>query len=135
MIFPILYAFRVAILAFHKALSDEPRDPVVVAAFSLAVYNGGNMSEALKIARMISRPHDAGFNELLEPCTLDYEELKEEVLLFDNSVSTALSDMTEEDYVSKAMSAFPKAPKSDLVIGHLSLYCIWMRPVLIFLQP
>ncbi|XP_063935807.1 uncharacterized protein LOC108228056 isoform X2 [Daucus carota subsp. sativus] len=112
----------VAILAFHKALSDEPRDPVVVAAFSLAVYNGGNMSEALKIARMISRPHDAGFNELLEPCTLDYEELKEEVLLFDNSVSTALSDMTEEDYVSKAMSAFPKAPKSDLVFISPQLY-------------
>ncbi|KAL1812630.1 hypothetical protein ACET3Z_022695 [Daucus carota] len=112
----------VAILAFHKALSDEPRDPVVVAAFSLAVYNGGNMSEALKIARTISRPHDAGFHELLEPCTLDYEELKEEVLLFDNSVSMALSDMTEEDYVSKAMSAFPKAPRSDLVFISPQLY-------------
>lgn len=119
-----MYAFRVAILAFHKALSDEPRDPSVVAAYSLAVYNGGDMSEALKIARMISRPHDADLNELLEPCTLDHEELKEEVLHFDESVMRALSDMTNEFHVINAMSDFPKAPKSDLVISQLThLYC------------
>lgn len=112
----------VAILAFHKALSDEPRDPAVVAAYSLAVYNGGDMSEALKIARIISRPHDADLNELLEPCTMDHEELKEEVLHFDMSVRRALSHMTDEFHVSEAMSAFPKAPKSDLVFIPLQLY-------------
>lgn len=112
----------VAILAFHKALSDEPRDPAVVAAYSLAVYNGGDMSEALKIARIISRPHDADLNELLEPCTLDHEELKEEVLHFDMSVMRALSHMTEEFHVKDAMSAFPEAPKSDLVFIPLQLY-------------
>jgi hypothetical protein len=30
----------------------------VVAAFSLAVHNGGNVLEAVKIARMIDKPHD-----------------------------------------------------------------------------
>ncbi|XP_074346058.1 uncharacterized protein LOC141684826 isoform X2 [Apium graveolens] len=112
----------VAILAFHKALSDEPREPAVVAAYSLTVYFGGDMSEALKIAREISRPHDADFNELLEPCTLDHEELKEEVLHFDMAVRRALSEMTDEYHVSKAMSGFPKAPKSDLVFISLQLY-------------
>ncbi|KAK1358992.1 hypothetical protein POM88_043466 [Heracleum sosnowskyi] len=52
---------------------DEPRDPVVVAAYSLAVYNGEDMA-----------------------------------------VRRALSHMTDEYHVAKAMSAFLKAPKSDL---------------------
>lgn len=108
---------------------------MVVAAYSLTVYNGGDMSEALKIARIISRPHDADLNELSEPCSLDHEELKEEVLHFDMAVRRALSEMTDEYHVSKAMSAFPKAPKSDLVISHLvPLYFLWMWAVLVFLQ-
>lgn len=108
----------------------------MVAAFSLAVYNGGDMSEALKIARSISRTHDADFNELLEPCTLDHEELKDEIMHLDTSIRTALSHMTDEYHVSKAMAAFPKAPKSDLVIGHLSpFYCVWMLLVHVLYFP
>ncbi|KAK2973998.1 hypothetical protein RJ640_026716, partial [Escallonia rubra] len=113
---------RVAILAFHKALSDEPRDPLVVAAFSLAVHNGGDICEALKIARMISKPHDISFHELRESQNLDSKALKNEVMHLAESVRSALCDMTDEYYVSQAMARYPKAPYSDLVFIPLVLY-------------
>lgn len=108
-------AFRLAILALHKALSDEPRNPFVVAAFGLAVHNGGDLLEALKIARSISRPPETSFYELLEPHIMDSKKLKEEVIDLDASVRNALSNMTDEYYVSRAMAMYPQAPKSDLV--------------------
>ncbi|KAK3001639.1 hypothetical protein RJ639_021268, partial [Escallonia herrerae] len=112
----------VAILAFHKALSDEPRDPLVVAAFSLAVHNGGDICEALKIARMISKPHDISFHELMESQNLDSKAQKDEVMHLAESVRNALCDMTDEYYVSQAMARYPKAPYSDLVFIPLVLY-------------
>ncbi|KAA8540633.1 hypothetical protein F0562_024448 [Nyssa sinensis] len=112
----------VGILAFHKALSDQPRDPLVVAAFGLAVYNGGDMLEALKIARRISKPHDSSFHELLEPQELTSDALTDEVKNLAASVLGALSNMTDEYFVSKAMSGYPKAPYSDLVFISLALY-------------
>lgn len=87
----------------------------MVAAFGLAVHNGGDMLEALNIARRISRPHDISFYELLEPHNLDSEALKDEVMHLDASVRSALSKMTDEFHVSRAMARYPKAPKSDLV--------------------
>ncbi|KAK2974204.1 hypothetical protein RJ640_021495 [Escallonia rubra] len=112
----------VAILAFHKALSDKPRDPLVVAAFSLAVHNGGDICEALKIARMISKPHDISFHELMESQNLGSKALKDEVMHLAESVRSALCDMTDEYYVSQAMAWYPKAPYSDLVFIPLVLY-------------
>ncbi|KAL9271841.1 Acyl carrier protein 1, chloroplastic-like protein [Drosera capensis] len=112
----------VAILALHKALADRPRDPLVVATFSLAVYNGGDLVEAVKIARSISQPHECSFHELLEPLGLDSTMLKEEVLDLEESVKAALSMMTDESVVSKAMAAYPHAPFSDLVFIPLGLY-------------
>ncbi|KAL3818524.1 hypothetical protein ACJIZ3_004429 [Penstemon smallii] len=106
----------VAILAFHKALSDQPRDPIVVAAFSLAVHNGGDLSEALSIARRISKQHDTSLHELLEPRDLDSEEIIDEVINLAASVRKAVTKkMTNEHFVSQAMAKYPKAPYSDLV--------------------
>ncbi|KAL2935555.1 Poly(A) polymerase I [Bienertia sinuspersici] len=75
----------VTILAFHKALSDHARDPSVIAAFALAVNNGGDITEALK------------------PRNLEQTVLREEVLSLAASVHHALSDMTDVNVVSKAM--------------------------------
>lgn len=112
----------IAILAFHKALSDQPRDPLVVAVFSLAVYNGGDMLEAVKIARRINKSHDESFCELLEPRDLDFEALKHEVMDLAESSKGALSKMTDEYFVSQAMAGYSRAPFSDLVFIPLALY-------------
>lgn len=111
----------VTILAFHKALSDQPRDPLVVAAFSLGVHNGGDLSEALSIAKRISAQHDGSFHEL-ESRDLDLAALKEEVVELATSVQRALTNMTDEYSVSRAMANYPKAPYSDLVFIPLALY-------------
>ncbi|KAI3766076.1 hypothetical protein L2E82_16125 [Cichorium intybus] len=112
----------VAILAFHMAFLDRPRDPFVVAVFSLAIHNGGDMEEALSIAKRISTPHAKIYHELSEPRDLDPKALKKEVLNLGVSVSRALSNMTDSYYVSQAMSSYPKAPYSDLVFVSLHLY-------------
>uniref|UniRef100_A0A0V0H9I6 Putative ovule protein n=1 Tax=Solanum chacoense TaxID=4108 RepID=A0A0V0H9I6_SOLCH len=46
---PCYSSLWIAILAFHKALVDRPRDPLVVAAFSIAVHCGGSLSDVLGI--------------------------------------------------------------------------------------
>ncbi|KAI4336377.1 hypothetical protein L6164_014911 [Bauhinia variegata] len=112
----------VGILAFHKALTDRPTDPSVVAAFSLAVHNAGDLSEAVKIARRINKPYDATFPELLEPLDRDEEALKDEILELAESVRGALLQMTDEYFVSQAMADYPQAPHSDLVFISLGLY-------------
>ncbi|GAA0183923.1 mRNA polyadenylation factor [Lithospermum erythrorhizon] len=112
----------VAILALHKALSDEPRDPLVVAAFSLSVYNGGDLSEALDISRKIDETHDRSFHELLEHQNLKRSTLKDKVLHLASSVLDAVSSMTDVYCVSRAMAAYPQAPHSDLVIIPLPLF-------------
>ncbi|KAI5404747.1 uncharacterized protein LOC127078510 [Lathyrus oleraceus] len=110
------------ILALHKALSDRPRDPLVVAAFSLAVHNGGNLLEAVKIAGMINKPHDMRFPELLDPSDMDAEALVTGVNDLAESVRGTLLQMTDEHFVSQAMADYPQAPRSDLVFIPLGLY-------------
>ena len=103
-------------LAFHKALVDLPRHPLVVAAFCLAVHNGGSLSEAVEIARRISQPHDNSFSELSEPQDLDSDEsLIDEIMGLAASVKSSLINMTDERFVSQAMSKYPQAPYSELV--------------------
>ncbi|XP_034215672.1 CCA-adding enzyme-like isoform X2 [Prunus dulcis] len=110
-----VYTSRVAILAFHKALSEQPRDPLVVAAFSLAIHNGGDMLEAVNIARRITKLHDVSFNELSETQDLNPRALKDEVVNLATSLKRALNHMTDEQIVSEAMAGYPQAPYSDLV--------------------
>ncbi|XP_023876310.1 uncharacterized protein LOC111988755 isoform X1 [Quercus suber] len=106
----------IAILAFHKALVDQPRDPLVIAAFSIAVHSGGSLFEAVEIARRISQPHDQSFDELLDPRDLDFNNaLIDHVFDLAASVKTVLCKMTDPCYVSQAMSKYPQAPCSDLV--------------------
>lgn len=112
----------IGILAFHKALVDHPRDPLVVAAFSITVHSGGSILEAIKIARRISQPHDMTFDELLEPGSIDSDDaLINEVMDLAVSVKTALCKMTDEHFVSRAMIEYPQAPHSDLVFISLAL--------------
>nr|GEZ59315.1 polynucleotide adenylyltransferase family protein [Tanacetum cinerariifolium] len=106
----------VAIFALHMAFLDRPRDPLVVAAFSLAVHNGGDMEEAIGIAKRISTPHATIYAELSDSQYLEPKALKKEVLELEVSVSKALSNMTDSYYVSQAMRTYPKAPKSDMAI-------------------
>lgn len=87
----------------------------MVAAFSLAVHNGGDLSEALSIARRINKQHDISFDELLEPKYMESDELLHEVRSLAASVRSALHHMTDEYFVSQAMAKYPKAPHSDLV--------------------
>ncbi|KAF4365130.1 hypothetical protein F8388_007534 [Cannabis sativa] len=112
----------VSILAFHKALSDQPRNPMVVAAFSLLIHNGGNITEALEIVRRITTPHDASFPELLEPVNLNSRALTSEVMDLAKGVKAALNEMTDEHAISHAMAGYSKAPFSDLVLIPLGLY-------------
>ncbi|KAK7358695.1 hypothetical protein VNO77_00633 [Canavalia gladiata] len=112
----------VAVLAFHKTLSDKPRESLVVAAFSLALHNGGNLSEAVDIARRINKPHDPRFPELLDPSGLDKEALEDEILDLAESVKGSLLQMTTRHLVSGAMADYPQAPYSDLVLIPLALY-------------
>lgn len=112
----------IAILAFHKALVDQPRDPLVVAAFSLVVSNGGSLPEAAEIARTMSQPHETRFHEILEPVSMRSKNaLMDEVVDLVASVKTVLRKMIDRDYVSQAMIKFPKAPRSDLVFIPVAL--------------
>ncbi|EXB81219.1 putative poly(A) polymerase [Morus notabilis] len=113
----------IAILAFHKALYDKPRDPLVIAAFSLAVSNGGSLPEAVEIVRTMSQPHVMTFHEILEPVTTTRSKnaLINEVVDLAASVKAMLRKMTDPDYVSQAMMKFRKAPCSDLVFIPLTL--------------
>ena len=52
----------------------------MVAAFSLAVHNGGDVSEAINIARSISTPCEMSFYELLRPQKMGFKVLKNEVM-------------------------------------------------------
>ncbi|CAN6585640.1 unnamed protein product [Malus baccata var. baccata] len=106
----------VAILAFHNALSEQPRDPLVVAALSLAIHNGGDMLEAVSIAKRVTKVHAVGFHELLESQNLNPRALRDEVKNLAASLTRALNNMTDEQIVSQAMAGYPQAPDSDLVL-------------------
>ncbi|XP_010929642.1 uncharacterized protein [Elaeis guineensis] len=113
----------VGLLAFHQALVRQPRDPLVVATFTLALHNGGDLAEAVEIARAINYPHDVSFPELLQPQRWEMDdELVKEVVDLASAVNAALSSMTDEYFVSKAMAKYPRAPCSDLVFIPLQVY-------------
>lgn len=112
----------VGILAFHKAVADKPRDPLVVAAYCLAVLHGGDVIKAIDISSSITKRHEISFPELLEQQKLDPVTFVEEVMDLAESVRHSLSDITDEYLVSKAMSAYPQAPFSDLVYIPMTLY-------------
>jgi hypothetical protein len=97
---------------------------LVVAAFSLAVHNGGDISEAVNIARKITAPHDSSFHELSEPQNLEFQALTDAVVDLAASVKGALCKMTDQHFVSQAMAGYPRAPYSDLVRLFIYLFCV-----------
>nr|XP_043612721.1 poly(A) polymerase I isoform X2 [Erigeron canadensis] len=106
----------VGILAFHEALVDQPRDPMVIAAFCIAIHSGGSLSEAVNIAREISQPYDTSFQEISEPkFSYSKDELMDEVIRLAASVKAALRRLSDENLVSHALIQYPQAPQSDLV--------------------
>lgn len=105
----------IAILAFHTALEDRPKDPWVVAAFSIAVRCGGSLSDALRIVKNTSQPHDTRFSELLDQNIESNEALLDEMMDLATHVEAALQNMTDEHFVSQALLKYPQAPKSDMV--------------------
>lgn len=110
----------VAILAFHNALVDQPRHPLVVAAFSIAVHSGGSLSEAVAVARKITLPYDSSFRELSEDLLGD-DELMDEVIDLADYVKASLHKMADERFVTQALMKYPQAPRSDLVFISLAL--------------
>lgn len=116
---------RVAILAFHKALADQPRDPLVVAAFSIAVHSGGSLMEAVKIARKIEQPHDAQFMEVSKLQSFNSNnKLVDEVIDLATSAIVALQKMTDEHCISQALIQYPQAPQSDMVLAFITILTI-----------
>lgn len=124
----------VAILAFHKALADQPRDPLVIAAFSIAVHSGESLMDAVKIARRIKQPHDAQFVEVSKLQSFkSNNELVDEVIDLAASATAALQKMTDEHCISQALIQYPKAPQSDMVFISSALTlkvrsifeCVW----------
>ena len=102
----------------------------MVAAFSFAVHNGGNLLEAINIARIINKLHDVRFPELLDPSVLDAEALEAEILDLAESVRGTLFQMTNEYFVSQAMADCPQAPHSDLVSIFFLDFCTYFRTML-----
>ncbi|XP_073226593.1 uncharacterized protein [Cicer arietinum] len=118
----------VGILALHKSLSDQPRNPLVIAAFSLAVHNGGNLLEAVDIARRINKPHDVRFPEIsADPFDLNKKALENEILDLAESVKASLLQMTSRHSVARAMADYPQAPHSDMVFIPLGMYLKALR--------
>jgi hypothetical protein len=90
---------------------------MVLAAFTLTLYNGGDMVEAFQILRKIRHPHDRTFPELSGiPVDVDSDkDLEREVRDVAFSVESSLSSMTDKNIISRAMSMYPQAPSSNLV--------------------
>jgi len=103
---------------------------LAIAAFSLAVHNGGNLLEAVDIARRINKPHDIRFPELSDPCDLNAKALENEILDLAESVKVSLLQMTSRHSVARAMVDYPQAPHSDMV----SLYFLLILYILILLS-
>lgn len=102
----IIYKFRrICVLAFHKALVDQPWDPFVVSAFGYAVHGHGNLHEAVKFGKTNSR-HEQGFPENITLKRIPPSiAVKIGVINLAASVSTTLSKMAlaNERYASQAM--------------------------------
>lgn len=97
-------------------MADQPRDPLVIAAFSIAVYCGGSLFDAVKIVRRIRQPHETRFAEVSTSKNFESNDsLINEVIDLAASVGVALHKMTDEHFISQALIEYPQAPKSDMV--------------------
>ncbi|CAH2034125.1 unnamed protein product [Thlaspi arvense] len=105
---------EIGILALHKALVDQPRDPKVVASYCLAIYSEVSLSEAIEIAKSNSKQHSSNFQELSEIVDSD-SKLSQQVMSLADSIKSAARKLSDRDYLANAMSKYPQAPSSDMV--------------------
>ncbi|XP_013613558.1 PREDICTED: poly(A) polymerase I isoform X2 [Brassica oleracea var. oleracea] len=106
----------IGILAFHKALVDQPRDPTVVASYCLAIYSDISLSEAMEIAKSNTKQHNSNFQELsAQDKDIAGSKLSQQVMSLAESVKSAAKKMHDRDYLANAMSKYPQAPSSDMV--------------------
>ncbi|KAF8079959.1 hypothetical protein N665_0988s0004 [Sinapis alba] len=108
----------IGILAFHKALVDQPRNPTVVASYCLAIYSDISLSEAMEIAKTNTKQHNSNFQELSvheKDIAGSGRKLSQQVMSLAESVKSAARKMHDRDYLANAMSKYPQAPSSDMV--------------------
>ncbi|KAG2269726.1 hypothetical protein Bca52824_064281 [Brassica carinata] len=108
----------IGILAFHKALVDQPRDPTVVASYCLAIFSDISLSEAMEIAKSNTKQHNSNFQELSvheKDIAGSSSKLSQQVMSLADSVKSAAKKMNDRDYLANAMSKYPQAPSSDMV--------------------
>ncbi|KAH0911337.1 hypothetical protein HID58_034658 [Brassica napus] len=111
-----MLAYGIGILAFHKALVDQPRDPTVVASYCLAIYSDISLSEAMEIAKSNTKQHNSNFQELsAQDKDIAGSKLSQQVMSLAESVKSAAKKMHDRDYLANAMSKYPQAPSSDMV--------------------
>lgn len=117
----------VALLAFHLALVDEPRDALIVTSFVLSVRNGGNLEKAVNKSRGICKKANKFHPEVLDAVENECDEsVMEKVLDLTLAVKSSLNAMVDEYVVSQAMSKYPQAPFSDLVFITIPTYSkVW----------
>ncbi|KAJ3675825.1 hypothetical protein LUZ60_004867 [Juncus effusus] len=111
------------LLAFHASLAHTPRSPLTIATFTLALHNGGDISEAVSIANKITDSHDGTFPELSRSFRLESErDLEREVIDLAESVKEAMDCMMDGEFVWRAMEKYPEAPRSDMVFVPFQVY-------------
>ncbi|CAN8291093.1 unnamed protein product [Cochlearia groenlandica] len=108
----------IGILAFHKALADQPRDPTVVASYCLAIYSEVSLSEAIKIAKSNTKQHNSNFQEVSchEKDNVDTDsKISQHVMSLAESIKSSARKMSDREYLANVMSQYPQAPISDMV--------------------
>lgn len=117
----------VALLAFHLALVDEPRDALVVTSFVISVRNGGNLEKAVNKARGIWKRANKFHPEVLDAVENECDEsVVDKVLDLALAVKSSLNAMVDEYVVSQAMAKYPQAPFSNLVFITIPTYTkVW----------
>ena len=107
----------VALLAFHLALVDEPRDALVVTSFVLSVRNGGNLEKAMNKARRISKRANKFHPEVLDAVENKCDEsVMEKVLDLALAVRSSLNAMANEYVVSQAISEYQNILRHHFLI-------------------
>eukprot|EP00249_Psilotum_nudum_P014575 c24895_g1_i1 orf=706-2430(-) len=108
-----------SLLALHLALVNHPQHRVVISAFVLAIYSGKGVKAAVMKAKRIQSKY--GDSKLLFP-EIDTSEFPTNLVIEDNVWSLqnhaidALHMMGDKSHVMSAMSKYPEAPISNVVL-------------------
>lgn len=102
-----LFLDRIAILAFHIALVNNPQDALVIVAFASILYHG-EWKEGIKFARENAEVQVNFIPEISRSIKLKSdEELAEEVSLFASSVQDSIDALIDKESLSNSMTRYP----------------------------